>query len=115
VSKPYKPYLDLIYSALDAIASYQPETWEAFQKSPMAQDAILMRLQEIGENMAHIRHLNEERFIELGQDSWHRFIGLRNIISHGYHRIRTDQIWQIITDELPPFRASLTVLDLDDG
>ncbi len=73
----------------------------------MAQNAILMRLQEIGENLAQLRRLDEETFATAAQDSWHKLIGLRNIISHGYHTIDDEQIWQIVTEELPAFAKSL--------
>ncbi len=42
----------------------------------MAQDAILMRLQEIGENLAQLRRLDEETFATAAHDSWHKLIGL---------------------------------------
>jgi uncharacterized protein with HEPN domain len=43
-------------------------------------------------------------FFEKHQDdSWNKFIGLRNIISHGYREIDFDIIWDIIDDKLPAF------------
>ena len=41
----------------------------------MVQDAILMQLQEIGENLARIRHLDEDVFSRDSPDSWHKLIG----------------------------------------
>ena len=101
MSKAYAPHVALIREALTAIESYQPESLAALQASPMARDAILMRLQQVGEIMSSIRSLDEERFLATGYESWHRVIGLRNVIAHGYHRVRIDQIWQILTEELP--------------
>lgn len=80
----------------------------------MVQDAILMRLHEIGENLARIRHLDEDAFSRDSPDSWHKLIGLRNIISHGYDRIDWARIWQILTEELPDFHLTIQSA-LDDS
>lgn len=77
----------------------------------MVQDAILMRLHEIGENLARVRRLDEERFVALGAPSWNSVIGLRNIIAHGYRTVDKEEVWRIISAELAPFAESLNVLD----
>lgn len=107
MTRSAEPYLDHIEQALAQIASYCPSERAVFFANQMAQDAILMRLQEIGENLAQLRRLDEETFIASAQDSWYKLIGLRNVISHGYHTIDHEQIWQIVTEELPRFRESL--------
>jgi uncharacterized protein with HEPN domain len=43
----------------------------------------------------------------MAHDSWYKLIGLRNIISHGYETIDFDQIWQIVTVELPLFADTI--------
>jgi len=73
----------------------------------MAQDAILMRLQEIGENLARLRQMDADAFNAIADGSWHKLIGLRNIILHGYQLIDPEQIWQIVTDELPDFAETI--------
>ncbi|MDQ3655173.1 MAG: DUF86 domain-containing protein [Chloroflexota bacterium] len=87
MTKSAQPYVVLIKRALAQIAQYCPPTKAELLAQPMAQDAILMRLQELGENLARIRHLDEDGFSGPGDDSWHKLIGLRNVISHGYHTI----------------------------
>ncbi len=66
-----------------------------------------MRLQEIGENLVCIRRLDETWFSETAPDSWHKLIGLRNVISHGYEGIEYELIWQILTTELPKFAVTV--------
>ncbi|MEJ7839901.1 MAG: HepT-like ribonuclease domain-containing protein, partial [Thermomicrobiales bacterium] len=102
-----------ILQALIQIALYLPRTRIKFDQQQMVQDAILMRLQEIGENLVRIRQIDEEWFVERGDESWDKFIGLRNIISHGYHLIDADQIWQIVTEELPKFEIHIRDLTLE--
>ena len=68
-----------------------------------AQDATLMRLQDIGEQLTRIRDQFPEFYEQNQDDSWHKLIGLRNIISHGYREIDFVIIWEIINTKLPEF------------
>lgn len=62
-----------------------------------------MRLQDIGEQLARIRDQFPDFFGAQQDDSWNKFIGLRNIISHGYREIDFDIIWDVVTTKLPEF------------
>jgi uncharacterized protein with HEPN domain len=106
--KSPQPYFQLILSALAHIEQYCPPDKDIFLAQSMTQDAILMRLQEIGENLARLRQMDAEAFNVIADNSWHKLIGLRNIISHGYHLIDPEQIWQIVTEELPDFAATIS-------
>jgi uncharacterized protein with HEPN domain len=83
MTRAHEPHVALIRSALAAIERYRPSDRETFLAEPMAQDSILMRLQEIGENLNRIRSIDDAVFAVVAGDSWLRLIGLRNIISHG--------------------------------
>lgn len=107
MTKSFQPHLTLIREALTHIQHYLPQDKATFLGHVMIQDAVLMRLQQIGENLARMRHIDDDAFAAIAADSWIQMIGLRNIISHGYHQIRPEQIWQIATEELPPFAATI--------
>jgi hypothetical protein len=77
----------------------------------MIQDAILMRLQAIGEHLARPRQIEAERFAAMADESWWQIIGPRNVISHGYGTFDRPMIWRMITDDLPAFAASLDWID----
>lgn len=111
MKKSNAPHLLLIRESIAAIERYRPADEETFLASPMLQDAVLMRLQVIGENLAAIRRIDNSRFAEVADDSWYQVIGLRNIIPHGYETIDFNRIWRIISDELPALTASLAELD----
>lgn len=107
MKKSFAPHLHLIRIALAQIQQYQPTDEDSFLAHPMAQDAILMRWQKIGENLARMRHIDGELFAANAADSWTQLIEMRNVISHGYHVINPTQIWQIVTEELPAFAATI--------
>lgn len=105
--KTFAPHLALIRDALHYVREYQPADVHAFRINTMAQDAILMRLQVIGENLAAMKRIDEDQYYSLADPSWDNIIGLRNIISHGYHHIDAEQIWQIVEEELDGFSRSI--------
>ena len=111
MNKSIEPHVILIKRALAQIERYCPPDKANFLADPMAQHAILMRLLEIGENLARMRRIDEEKFVSISSDSWTKLIGLRNIIAHGYHLVEPEQIWQVLEDELPVFAKSLAACD----
>jgi len=110
MTKSIQPYLVLITRALSQIEQYRPATRAELLSQPMTQDVIVMRLQEIGENLARIRRLDDDVFLSPAHASWHKLIGLRNVISHRYDAIDQVEIWQIVTEELPAFAATINAV-----
>ena len=80
------PHLEVIRASLTAIAGCRPADKVAFLESPLLQDAILMRLQVIGENLAAMRRIDESRFAEAIGDTGYQVIGLRSVISMATRR-----------------------------
>lgn len=75
-----------------------------------AQDATLMRLQDIGEQLVRIRDKFPDFYEQQHSDEWNKIIGLRNIISHGYREVDFEIIWDIIEHRLAGFRQNITEL-----
>lgn len=99
--KTVKPHLTFILETFDVITANTPTDLEAFMKDRNAQDATLMRLQDIGEQLARIRDQFPDFYERYQDDDWHKLIGLRNIISHGYREIDFAIIWDVVTTKLP--------------
>lgn len=77
---------------------------------PNVQDATLMRLQDIGEQLSRIRDKFPDFYEEHASDEWYKLIGLRNIISHGYREIDFEIIWDVVTHKLANFTEDITRL-----
>ncbi len=108
--KEPKPYLLNIITGVNAIESYIPSVESEFAENTMCQDAILMRLQDIGENLSKVRDGFPEFWNEHSIDTWIKAIGLRNIISHGYAEVSLSIIWVLVTEDLEPFKKSILSL-----
>lgn len=104
------PYLEMAVAAAERVASYAPQDQAEFLSSAMMQDAVCMRLQEVGENLSKIRRHCQDFYAVHGSESWHRLIGLRNVISHGYAEIDMGVVWTILDIHLGPLRSELAAL-----
>lgn len=76
----------------------------------MAQDAVCMRLQEVGENLSKIRRNFPNYYSAHQSEGWHRLIGLRNVISHGYAEVDMHVVWTITDVHLGPLTEELKAL-----
>jgi uncharacterized protein with HEPN domain len=102
-AKTVRPHLDYILDTLRVIEENTPADHSKFMSDRNAQDATLMRLQDIGEQLARIRDQFPNFFEQHQDESWHKLVGLRNIISHGYREIDFAIIWDVISTKLPEF------------
>jgi len=104
------PHLKFILDTLETIKDKTPNDHQVFMTDSNAQDATLMRLQDIGEQLSRIRE-NFPDFYEKHQtDEWHKLIGLRNLISHGYREIDFGIIWDVVENKLGDFTNQIIKL-----
>ena len=101
MAKSPKPYLAYILETLQVIKDNTPADKVAFMADPNAQDANLMRLQDIGEQLSRLRDNFPDFYDRYQAEGWPELIGLRNIISHGYREIDLETIWLILDEKLP--------------
>lgn len=95
---------------LAAIRDNTPTTEDTFLNDANAQDATLMRLLDIGEQLSRIRDKFPDFYEQHHTDEWYKLIGLRNVISHGYREIDFEIIWDIVTDRLTEFTLDIKKL-----
>ena len=63
---------------------------------------VCMQLIFIGENVKVIDSKTEHAYLKTYPDiPWNEIMGLRDIIAHEYHRIDVEEIFQVITADLP--------------
>jgi len=105
-----KPNLKFILDTLDTIQNNTPSNKDTFMSDLNAQDATLMRLQDIGEQLVRIRDKFPNFYVQYSSDEWHKLIGLRNIISHGYREVDFEIIWNIVEHQLADFRDNISGL-----
>lgn len=110
MKKAVEPYRQLILLALEQLESYVPASRDEYLQSRLLQDAILLQLFQIGENLARIRAISPESF-EGKPASWHRIVGLRNLIAHEYWAVDSERIWHYLELDLADFRLSVELFE----
>lgn len=105
--------LELIQENIEMIKLYfQPiQAGKDFYigQGKMIFDAILMRLQALGENVKALYTANSEIFADI-ENEVISIIRFRDIISHHYEKLDADVVYDICTEYLPLFDLKIKAL-----
>ena len=97
--------LEDILDAIEKIVQYTCEMdYEAFVGDTKTFDAVVRNFEIIGEAANMLPDEIEERYPDV---EWHRIIGLRDRLIHGYFGVDPSIVWQILRRDLEPFRISI--------
>lgn len=112
-------YLEDMIRAFDKIARYVADHDEAsFTADEKTQDAVIRNIEIMGEAAKNIcQHFSEfasaHPNLRLSE-----IYGMRNVLSHSYHRVSLSTTWVATQRDLPPLRpllqASLDALGKED-
>ena len=86
-------HIEGIRENITAIKNYLPDTKEAFLEDDKTQDAVLMRLIALSEEISHLGEDFERKHPGL---DWYKIRGLRNRIAHGYFEIDPEIVWDTV-------------------
>ena len=94
-----------ILQAARLIASYLRGTTEAdFQANSEKQDAVIRRLEIIGEATAHLTETTRQAIPEL---PFRKMRGKRNIVAHDYANVDLKIVWEVALVQVPEICAIL--------
>ena len=92
-------YLEDILESAEMIGSYLSDLSEgSFYNSTEKQDAVLRRIQIIGEAAKHIPAEYRKKW---SQVPWKDIAGMRDIIVHEYFGITLGMIWKTAIEDIP--------------
>ncbi|MBI2757746.1 MAG: DUF86 domain-containing protein [Chloroflexi bacterium] len=94
----------MLDSARAAREYMRGKDWDYFSKDQFLQDAVVRRLEIIGEAAGRISSATQQKYVHL---PWQAMKGTRNKVIHGYDSIRLDVIWDIVQNDLPSLIAEL--------
>src|SRR3989344_4663126 len=99
----YNLHFNIIIEMIEKIEkSMRNIKYEDFLKNGEIQDATLMRLQVIGENIRDIPFETKNKNKEI---NWKKFEKLRNIISHKYASVDYSIIWNFIEKNIKELKT----------
>ena len=94
-----------ILQAATLIASYVRGVTKAqFIENLEKQDAVVRRIEIIGEATAHLTDATRDAIPEL---PFRKIRGMRNIVAHDYAHVNTEVVWDVATIHVPQMIAVL--------
>ena len=86
-------------------ASYVKDTTEVdFNANKQKQDAVIRRIEIIGEAAAH---LTEATRLAVPELDFRKMRGMRNIVAHDYANVDLQIVWEVATVHVPEICAAL--------
>ena len=99
--------LDILDAAKLAISYVGEKSTEDFLKDTQCQDAVIRRLEIIGEASRRISEKTQADFPDL---PWSEMIGMRNVMIHEYDDVDLRIVWKTVNSNLPKLIESLKAI-----
>jgi len=106
MTRDMRLYIQDILESIEAIEGYiQPITEEQFYGNRQVQDAVLRRLEIIGEAVKNVDEDFRSRYPEI---PWKRIAGLRDVLIHEYFGVSLKRVWRVIKIDLVDMKSRIS-------
>ena len=110
MKRDYKLYLNDINEAINQIETYvRNVSEEDFSKDKLLQDAVLRRLEIIGEAVRNIPRTLKEKNKNV---PWFDMSQFRDLIAHGYFEVSLKTVWNAATKNLKVIKEAMKTITL---
>ena len=100
-------YCQDILERIERIENFIAKGQEAFARSYVIRDSIILNFIETGEAT---KHLDEALTKQHPHINWKGIAGFRDILIQQYRRTRLELVWRTAQENLPPLKAAITSL-----
>ena len=99
MNRDYKLFIEDIKKSIEQIEKYVRDiSEEGFKRDLKIQDAVIRRLEIIGEATKNIPKEIKEKYPKI---RWQEIVGIRDFLSHVYFGVNIDRVWNIIKKDMP--------------
>ena len=105
--KDDRVYLGHILDAIHDIEQYTAGGRDAFMYERMQQDAVIRKLEIIGEA---VKHLSEQTTRRREDIPWKRIAGMRDRLTHDYFGVDLALVWAAVERDVPLLRTAVEAL-----
>lgn len=91
-------FSDILDSSRLAVEYLEKISFDEFIKSTAIQDAVIRRIEIIGEAANRISETSREKYDHL---PWTEMKGMRNLLIHEYDEIDLKEVWNTVKNDLP--------------
>jgi uncharacterized protein with HEPN domain len=108
VKKDPKIFLEHIIESIQLIEKYAHHlTAEKFQTDIAMQDAIMRRLEIVGEAVKNIPASFKAHHPDI---PWKQMAGMRDILIHEYFSVDVSLTWAVVQNELPAVKKNILLI-----
>ena len=108
MKRDMRVYLQDIWESILVTEEYiQGLTKEEFLNNRQVQDAVIRRLEIMGEAVKYISGNFKSKYPEI---AWAKIAGLRDVLIHQYFGINLKRIWELVKSDLPLLKKELIAL-----
>jgi uncharacterized protein with HEPN domain len=94
-----KNLYDILHAAEEIETFTHNTDYQAYKYSPITQRAVERDFEIIGEALNRIKRIDDDILEAVSE--YHRIIGFRNILIHGYDTVDDLIMWNAVTNHLP--------------
>jgi len=91
--------VDILESAKIALEYVAGKTRDDFYADLQCQDAVVRRIEIIGEAA---RRISEDARVRHPQIPWREMTSMRNLVIHEYDVVDIGQVWETVQNKFPP-------------